>query len=98
MYISGGENVYPAEVEAAIAELPDVAECAVIGIPDAKWGEVGKAFIISRPGASVSPDDITAHCSVRLARFKIPMFVVITDAIPRTASGKVQKHLLRNDS
>jgi fatty-acyl-CoA synthase len=98
MYISGGENVYPAEVEAAIAELPDVAECAVIGVADAKWGEVGKAFIIARPGASVEPDAIITHCCVRLARFKVPVFVVITDAIPRTASGKVQKHLLKNDN
>jgi fatty-acyl-CoA synthase len=98
MYISGGENVYPAEVEAVIAELADVAESAVIGVPDAKWGEVGKAFIIARPGAAVEPDAIIAHCSARLARYKVPVFIVITDTIPRTASGKVQKHLLRNNS
>jgi fatty-acyl-CoA synthase len=98
MYISGGENVYPAEVEAAIAELPDIAECAVIGVADEKWGEVGKAFIIARPGAYVEAAQIIAHCRVRLARFKIPVFVVITDEIPRTATGKVQKHLLKNDN
>jgi fatty-acyl-CoA synthase len=98
MYISGGENVYPAEVEATIAELTDVAECAVIGVPDEKWGEVGKAFIIPRSGAAIDPGDIIAHCNTRLARFKIPVFVEIAEAIPRTASGKVQKHLLRNNS
>jgi fatty-acyl-CoA synthase len=90
--------VYPAEVEAVIAELTDVAECAVIGVPDEKWGEVGKAFIIPRLGAVIDPGHIISHCSARLARFKVPVFVVITDTIPRTASGKVQKHLLRNNS
>jgi fatty-acyl-CoA synthase len=96
MYISGGENVYPAEVEAAIAELSDIAECAVIGVPDAKWGEVGKAFVIGRNGAIIEPDDIITFCNTRLARFKVPVYVVVTDTIPRTASGKVQKHLLKN--
>jgi fatty-acyl-CoA synthase len=95
MYISGGENVYPAEVEAAIAELADVAECAVIGVPDEKWGEVGKAFIIPRTGVVLEPDQIIAHCNARLARFKVPVYVTVTDTIPRTASGKVQKHLLK---
>lgn len=97
MYISGGENVYPAEVEAAIAELDDVAEAAVIGVPSERWGEVGRAFIILKPGTRLSAEDITAHCIARLAKFKVPASVVITDAIPRTASGKVQKHLLPRD-
>jgi fatty-acyl-CoA synthase len=96
MYISGGENVYPAEVEAAIAELEEVAESAVIGVADEKWGEVGRAYIIPRPGASIEPDAIIAHCRARLARFKVPVSVIITDDIPRTASGKVQKHLLKD--
>jgi fatty-acyl-CoA synthase len=95
MYISGGENVYPAEVEAVIAELVDVAECAVIGVPDPKWGEVGKAFVIPRAGAVIDPQAIIAHCTTRLARFKVPVTVVMTDSVPRTASGKVQKHLLK---
>ncbi|MBN8500965.1 MAG: AMP-binding protein [Sphingomonadales bacterium] len=97
MYISGGENVYPAEVEAVLAELPDVAEAAVIGVPDERWGEVGRAFVIARAGASLSEDQVIAHCAARLAKFKVPVRVVITDAIPRTASGKVQKHLLPRD-
>jgi fatty-acyl-CoA synthase len=95
MYISGGENVYPAEVEAAIAELPEVAECAVVGVPDAQWGEVGRVYIIPVAGQSISPEAVIAHCAGRLAKFKIPKTAVITDTIPRTASGKVQKHLLK---
>jgi fatty-acyl-CoA synthase len=95
MYISGGENVYPAEVEAAIAELPGVAESAVIGIADERWGEVGRAYVIPVAGRSVTPDEIIAHCSGRLAKFKVPKTVVVTDSIPRTASGKVQKHVLK---
>jgi acyl-CoA synthetase (AMP-forming)/AMP-acid ligase II len=76
----------------------DVAQCAVIGLPDAKWGEVGKVFAISRPVAYINAWQVVAHDSARFARFKVPVFVVITDAISRTASGKVQKHLLKNDS
>ncbi len=95
MFISGGENVYPAEVEAAIAELAEVAECAVIGIPDELWGESGQAFIIPVAGKSITGEAVMAHCQKRLARFKIPKTIVVTDSIPRTASGKVQKHLLR---
>ncbi len=97
MYISGGENVYPAEVEAAIAELHDIAESAVIGVPSERWGEVGKAFVMLKPGSSLTDEDITAHCLSRLAKFKVPASVVLTDTIPRTASGKVQKHLLPRD-
>jgi len=95
MYISGGENVYPAEVEAALAELAEVGEAAVVGVPDERWGEVGRAYVIPAPGKAITPDDVIAHCAARLAKFKVPKTAVITDAIPRTASGKVQKHLLR---
>ena len=95
MYISGGENVYPAEVEAAITELHEVGEVAVIGVPDARWGEVGCAFVIPRTGSELTPEQVLAHCNVRLARYKVPKSVVVTDAIERTASGKVQKHVLR---
>jgi fatty-acyl-CoA synthase len=95
MYISGGENVYPAEVEAAVAELSNVAQCAVVGVPDERWGEVGRAYVIPAPNSTVTADDIIAHCTSRLAKFKIPKSVVITDNIPSTASGKVQKHLLK---
>lgn len=95
MFISGGENVYPVEVEASIAELDDVAEAAVIGVPDAEWGEVGRAYVIPRAGKSLDADAVRAHVAGRLARYKVPKSFVITDTIPRTASGKVQKHLLK---
>jgi fatty-acyl-CoA synthase len=95
MFISGGENVYPAEVEAAIAEMADVAECAVIGIPDEKWGEVGHAVVIPVAGRNVTAEQVTAHCKTRLAGFKVPKSVEVGGEIPRTASGKVQKHLLK---
>jgi fatty-acyl-CoA synthase len=95
MFISGGENVYPAEVEAALAELPAIAESAVIGVADEQWGEVGCAYIVVAQGHSLSAEAIRDHCRARLARFKTPKHVVLTDRIPRTASGKVQKHLLK---
>ncbi len=95
MYISGGENVYPAEVEAALAELLSVGECAVVGVPDERWGEVGRAYVIPAQGKSITADDVIAHCTGRLAKFKVPKTAVITDQIPRTTSGKVQKHVLK---
>jgi fatty-acyl-CoA synthase len=95
MFISGGENVFPAEVEAAIAEMVDVAECAVIGVADERWGEVGHAVVIPVVGRSVSADQVIAHCKSRLAGFKVPKSVNVGGEIPRTASGKVQKHLLK---
>lgn len=95
MYISGGENVYPAEVEAAICELAHVAECAVIGVPDAQWGEVGRVYVIPVPGHAIAAEEVILHCAQRLAKFKTPKSAVVTDSLPRTASGKVQKHLLK---
>ena len=95
MYISGGENVYPAEVEAVLAELAEVGEAVIVGVPDARWGEVGRAYVVPVAGREVTADLVIGHCRTRLAKFKVPASVVITDAVPRTASGKVQKHLLR---
>ncbi len=95
MFISGGENVYPAEVEAAIAELPGVAECAVIGVSDERWGEVGRIYIVPVPNRKITADDVLEYCRQRLAKFKVPKTAVITDALPRTASGKLQKHILK---
>lgn len=94
MYISGGENVYPAEVEACVAELPEIAEVAVVGVPDEQWGESGRAFVVAVPGRAIVSDDVLRHCQARLAKYKIPKEVVVCSAIPRTSSGKVQKHLL----
>jgi len=95
LIISGGENIYPAEVEDALYAHPAVAECAVIGVPDEKWGEVGRAIVVLRPGATAEPADLLAFLDGRIARFKIPKSVVFADALPRTASGKVVKRLLR---
>lgn len=96
MYISGGENVYPAEVEQVIYQLPAVAECAVIGIPDAKWGEVGKAFIVLKPGQALSESQVIDHCRKHLARYKIPKVVAFVPELPHTAAGKILKTELRN--
>jgi fatty-acyl-CoA synthase len=97
MYISGGENVYPAEVERIIVELGDIADVAVIGIPSERWGEVGRAFISLKSGSTLTEQAIIDHCLKRLAKFKVPASVIITDQVPRTPSGKVQKHLLPRD-
>jgi fatty-acyl-CoA synthase len=95
MYISGGENVYPAEVENALYQLPQVAEAAVIGMPSEKWGEVGLAVLVLKPGQTLDRNTVTAWCSERLARFKVPADIAIIDALPRNATGKVLKRELR---
>jgi fatty-acyl-CoA synthase len=95
MFISGGENVYPAEVEAALAEMAGVLEVAVIGIADQKWGEVGSAYLVLSPRAQFAPDAVLAHCRRRLAGYKVPKEFHVVDSLPRTASGKVRKDLLR---
>lgn len=95
IFVSGGENVWPAQVEQVLACHPDITEAAVIGVPDARWGEVGAAFVIVAPGASLDPAALTAWCRERLAAFKVPRRFVQVDDFPRTASGKVSKALLR---
>ncbi|CAG9180770.1 Long-chain-fatty-acid--CoA ligase [Cupriavidus laharis] len=95
MFISGGENVYPAEVENVLFQLAGVAEAAVIGTPDPQWGEVGMALVVLRPGAALDADAVIAHCRARLAGYKVPRHVRLIDALPRTPSGKVEKHKLR---
>ena len=95
MIISGGENIYPAEIENAINDLDDVTGVAVIGVPDERWGEVPWAILTVRPGAAVTTDDVRSHLDGRLARYKLPKHVVIVDELPRTASGKVRKADLR---
>jgi fatty-acyl-CoA synthase len=97
MIISGGENIYPAEVENALLDHPAIAECGVIGVPDPKWGEVGRAIVVLRPGIDAEEAEILAFLDGRLARYKIPKSVRFTDALPRTASGKILKKVLRND-
>jgi fatty-acyl-CoA synthase len=95
MYISGGENVYPAEIENVLSALQGVAEAAVVGLPHERWGEVGLAVIALQPGAKVDSADVLAHCASRLARFKHPHRIEFVDALPRTASGKIHKPSLR---
>ena len=95
MYISGGENVYPAEVESVLYELPEVAEVSVIGVPDEKWVEVGRACVVLKEGASLDAATIINHCRAKLARFKVPQSVVFLDEIPHNATGKVLKRELR---
>ena len=95
MYISGGENVYPAEVENVLYQLPQIAEAAVIGVPSEKWGEVGLAVLVLKPGQSVDRNAVIGHCSERLARFKLPSDIAIIEALPRNATGKVLKRELR---
>jgi fatty-acyl-CoA synthase len=95
MYISGGENVYPAEVENVLYQLPQVAEAAIIGVPHERWGEAGLAVLVLKPGAELTREAVFAHCVGKLARFKIPADIAIIDALPRNATGKVLKRELR---
>ena len=94
MFISGGENVYPVEIEMVLLDHPDIAEAAVIGVADRRWGEVGRAFVVLKPGRVVDPAALASHCGARIARYKVPKEFLITDVLPRTASGKIQKHIL----
>jgi long-chain acyl-CoA synthetase len=95
MIVSGGENVYPAEVEEALAQHADVADVAVIGVPDPRWGETVKALIVPRPGTRPAPEDIIAFARERLAGYKLPRSVDVVPELPRTPSGKVLKRELR---
>jgi acyl-CoA synthetase (AMP-forming)/AMP-acid ligase II len=95
MIISGGENVYPAELENVLADCPAIAEAAVVGVPDPKWGEAVKAIIVLRPGASATPEALLAHCRSELGGYKCPRSIEFVDALPRNPSGKVLKKDLR---
>nr|WP_062340611.1 long-chain fatty acid--CoA ligase [Herbidospora sakaeratensis] len=95
MYISGGENVYPAEVEAVLFTHPAVAEAAVVGVPDPRWGEVGRAFLVLVAGAEATAAELTGFLRERLAKYKIPVYFDVVDALPKTGSGKIRKPELR---
>ena len=97
MYISGGENVYPAEVENVLHQIAAIAEAAVIGVPDPQWGEVGMAIVAVKPGQSLIEAAILSHCAVNLARFKCPRLIRFVDALPRNATGKIHKPTLRKN-
>ena len=94
MIISGGENIYPAEVESVLHAHPEVAEAALIGVPDAKWGEVGRAIVVPLPGSKLTSEDLIGFCQSRLARYKIPKSVVFVETLPKTAAGKIDKKVL----
>jgi fatty-acyl-CoA synthase len=95
MIISGGENIYPAEIENALAAHPAVLEAAIVGKPDPKWGEVVKAFVVKRPGKELSAESVIEHLKPRIAGFKLPREVAFLDALPRNPSGKILKTTLR---
>jgi fatty-acyl-CoA synthase len=91
----GGANVYPAEIEVVLGEHPDIEKAAVIGVPDAIQGEIGVAYVVKRPGAPLSAQDIIDYCRGELATYKVPAHVRFVDTLPETPTGKVQKFLLR---
>jgi len=95
MIISGGENIYPAEVENVLREHPAVADCGVIGVPDDRWGEAGRAVVVLRPGTQAAEADLLGFLDGKIARFKIPKSVRFTGALPRTGTGKILKKRLR---
>jgi acyl-CoA synthetase (AMP-forming)/AMP-acid ligase II len=98
MYISGGFNVYPAEIEQTLARHPAIADVAVIGVPDERMGEVGKAFVVRRPGTDLTAEDVVAFARERLANYKAPRLVEFIDVLPRNAGGKVLKNDLRGEA
>jgi acyl-CoA synthetase (AMP-forming)/AMP-acid ligase II len=95
MIITGGENVYSAEVEQALAKHPAVRQCAVIGLPDVKWGEKVTAVIVQIPGTAVTADELIAHCRSLIAGYKVPKEVKFVETLPMTATGKVLKRAVR---
>ena len=97
MIISGGENIASSEIERVIYDLPEVSEVAVVGVPDAKWGERPVAVVVLRAGAGLAYDKLEAHCRGHLASFKLPRELVVRDALPRNPSGKVLKRVLRDE-
>ena len=94
MFISGGENVFPGEVEAALTDCPGVAEVVVVGVPDVTWGEVGRAFVIPRKDASLTAEDVLTYARSRLGRYKVPKTVVLVSEIPRLGSGKPDRRAI----
>ncbi len=96
MYISGGENVYPVEIENVLAGVPGVAACAVIGVPHDQWGEVGAAFVVGQPGHELEAARLLERCRTQLAAYKVPKTVTVVEALPMSAQGKVLKTALRH--
>ena len=95
MIVSGGENVYPAEVENALFDHPAIGDVAVIGVPDDKWGEAVKAVVVLKPGAEATEDEIISYSRTKIAGYKIPKSIDFTDVLPRNPTGKLLKRELR---
>jgi fatty-acyl-CoA synthase len=98
MIIRGGENIYPPEVEEFLHHHPAVAEVAVAGLPDVKYGEVVGAWVVTRSGASVTPDELKHYCRGQIAHFKVPQYIMIVESLPRTVTGKIRKHVLKENA
>jgi fatty-acyl-CoA synthase len=98
LIIRGGENIYPAEVEEFLHRHPAVAEVAVAGVPDAKYGEVVAAWFVLKSGGAVQPDELKQYCRDQIAYFKVPQYVMIVESLPRTVTGKIRKHVLRDQA
>ena len=96
LIIRGGENIYPPEVEEFLLGHPSVAEAAVVGLPDPKYGEVVSAWVVPRPGATITAEELLDHCRGQIAHFKIPHYIQVVDQLPRTVTGKVRKHMIRD--
>lgn len=96
LIIRGGENIYPPEVEEFIHRHPSVAEVAIVGLPDAKYGEVVAAWVVARPGLALSAQEVREYCRGQIAHYKIPHYIQVVDQLPRTVTGKVRKHVLRD--
>ncbi len=96
MFISGGENVFPVEVEAALYDHPAVAECAVLGVNDERWGEVGLAVVVLRPGSHATEEELREHLLAQLARYKVPKHIELTTELPKSGAGKILKTALRD--
>jgi HIP---CoA ligase len=96
MFIVGGFNAYPAEIENLLLRNDGIAQVAVVGVPDDRMGEVGMAFVVPRPGVKVTPDDLMAWCRSEMANYKVPRHVEIVDELPLNATGKVLKYELRD--
>jgi fatty-acyl-CoA synthase len=98
MYISGGENVYPAEVERLIMTHPAVESVVITGVPDEKWGESGKAFVVVKKEMKLSEQEILNHCTGRIAKYKIPKYVQFLDELPKNDAGKIDRKKLKAKS
>ncbi len=94
MYISGGENVYPAEIESFLYTNNAIKEVAVIGVPDEKWGEVGKAYVVLKENSSLTSEDVIKYCLGNLAKYKIPKYVEFLEELPKNDAGKIDKKKL----